>query len=257
MSDKIQQDTSAIDAYTQGVEITSEKRYITGIAKIWSGEAGHQLQPNRFGMDRVTFPGTAFADVDLFNPTRFLEAQDAESPMWASIFTFPMILGDDDRVENLVFDGVIEPLTIRAAASFMSIEMPHPAHAVRGAVMGGNIDQYGGADLVLTVDIYDIDAIIPYVDAPHYQIEASADVLPFTDDRFVRSEPFQAGDDSELVVAMSPLGGSTENYVKFNERSATCGFVYDGNTVIGTDSLAFGGQTYGTTSRARRTAPAQ
>src|SRR3990167_4997598 len=207
--------TSAIDAYTQGVEITSDKRYVSGIAKIWSGEPGHVLKNNRFGMDKVTLPGSAFADLDLFNPTRFLEAQDAASPLWSSILTFPIIVGEDDRIESLSLDGVIEPLTIRSVASFISTEMPYPSHATKGAVMAGNLDQYGGTDLVLTVDVYDIDSIVPYVDADHYQVEASADVLPFIDDRLVRNETFQDGESGTLVVAMSPLGGSTENYVKF------------------------------------------
>ena len=43
---------------------------------------------------------------------------------------------------------------------------------------------------------------------------------------------------------MSMMTGSTDNYIRYDEVSATCGWYYDNNMSVGTDSLAFGGMTY-------------
>lgn len=245
MSESIPHDTSAIDAYTQGVEITSQKRYDAGIAKIWSGEVGHELHTNRFGMDKVTFPGTAFADIDYFNPTRFLEAQDAFSPMWSNILTFPIIVGEDDRVENLNFDGVIEPLSIKRPAAFMSTDSPYEAHGVYGSFGTGNLDMNRASDQVLTVDYYEpSNKIGAFLDSDSHVNDAMAKRLPFLDDRLVRNDVPVLEETTDMIASLSPMSGSTDSYIKHNQRSATCGCVYDGVASIGTDSLAFGGMTY-------------
>jgi hypothetical protein len=236
-------DTSAIDAYTQGVEITSDKRYVAGIAKIWSGEPGHILKNNRFGMDKVTFPGTAFADADLFNPTRFLEAQDAHSSLFSSILTYPMIVGDDDRIESLNFDGVIEPLSIKRPASFTSIDSPYEAHDVYGSFGVGNLDMTRGSDQVYSVDYYEPSKKIgAFLDSRTSFNNQLASRLPFVDIRLIRNDVRE--ETADMNSSLSPMSGSTDGYIKYNQRSATCGSVYDGVAGIGTDSLAFGGMTY-------------
>lgn len=248
-------DTRAIDAYTQGVEITRQSQYDAGLAKIWSGDPGHVMQTNRYGMDRNFFPDPGFADIDLFNPVTFLEAQDAASPLWFNIITFPIITGDNDQLENFNFNGIIEPLAIRPVASFFSTDAPFEAHAVRGSFVGGNLNQINGSDRILTVDYFEptrqVIGFLDMVDMIHdrplngfFRYEFTT-ILPFSDDRIVRNAAPRPGiEPNDMVEAMSLMTGSTDNYVRRNQRSARCGWDYDGATAVGTDSLAFGGMTY-------------
>lgn len=242
-------DTSQIDAYTQGVELTTERRYVAGVAKIWSGEPGHVLKKNRFGMDRNAFPSAAFSDLDFFNPQVFIEAQDAASPLWQNVFSYPIILGDNDQLDSLNFDGVIEPLSIRKPASFTSIEVPFEAHAVYGSFGVGNIDVRRATDQVFTIDVHDvmtsIGAFLDMQDGGGAFLDNNPSrVSAFIDQRLVRNEDRPTFEPSDMVETMSMMTGSTDNYIKHNQRSATCGWVYDNTTKTGTDSLAFGGMTY-------------
>jgi len=67
---------------------------------------------------------------------------------------------------------------------------------------------------------------------------------PFADVRYVRNVPAPATESTSMLNVMSLMTGSTDNYVSYDEVSATCGWYYDNNTSVGTDSLAFGGMTY-------------
>jgi hypothetical protein len=235
--------TSDIDAYTQGVELTTEARYTAGIAKIWSGEPGHVLRRNRFGMDRNTFPNRAFADLDLFSPTTFIRAQNVASPLWSNILSFPIVIGNNDQMDNLNFDGVIEPLSIRRPASFTSIEGPQEAHSVRATYGSGNEDDRGGTELIRIVEIFNpAERLAPYSDDPFTENNI-ARLTPFSDARLVRNDVSTA-DERVMSSALSLMSGSTDGYIRYNQRSATCGFIYDNATVKGTDSLAFGGQIF-------------
>jgi hypothetical protein len=247
-------DTTAADPYTQGVEITRQKQYDAGLAKIWSGEPGHRLATNRYGMDKNFFPNPGFADLDLFDPLTYLRAQEQESPLWVNILTFPIITGDNDQLENFNFNGIIEPLTIRPVAAFFSIEAPFESHAVRGSLVGGNLNQINASDRILSVDYFEPEQeIIGYLDMVdmieghplngYFRFEFTP-LLPFSDDRLVRNVKQESYEPSDMAAAMSLMTGSTDNYVRHNQRSATCGWYYDNNASIGTDSLAFGGMTY-------------
>lgn len=48
----------------------------------------------------------------------------------------------------------------------------------------------------------------------------------------------------DMVSALLVMTSSTENYVPAFFKSAPCGNDYNDNTVIGTDSIAFGGLTH-------------
>lgn len=76
--------------------------------------------------------------------------------------TFPIITSDNDQIENYIFDGIIEPLTIRARASFFSIDVPFEAHEVKGAVMGGNTDTTWASDCIETVYTQDLAENLPF-----------------------------------------------------------------------------------------------
>ena len=259
-------DTSEIDAYRQGVELTQLKHWDKGIAKIHAGEPGHVLRRNRFGMDKNFLHDPRFEEIDYFNPEVFLRAQDYDSPLIFNIITFPIITSDNDQLENLMFDGILEPFTIRAKASFFSIDVPFEAHDVRGAVMGGNTDTTWASDLIQTVYLYDLQQQLPfldqYADAVAFaeqeagQGHASTIVgffrhdkpslAPFSDQRFPRDTVLSTNYDPAMDAALSLMTGSTEGYINLaiGKRSATAGWDYDSNEGVGTDSLTFGGMVY-------------
>lgn len=247
-------DTSAIDAYRQGVELTQIKHFDAGIVKIHAGEPGHQLRRNRFGMDRNFRNDQRFEELDYFNPATFLKTQELLEPLLYNIITFPIITSDNDQIENYIFDGVMEPLTIRSRASFFSIDIPFEAHEVKGAVMGGNTDQSLGSDVIVTVrnntstrsnvpflDMIDMMGSIPM---NGYFMYSKSVIAPFVDVRYSRNVITSSNYDTSMIGAVSLMSGSTDNYIGINKVSSTTGWDYDSNVMIGTDSLAFGGMGY-------------
>lgn len=250
-------ETIEIDGYRQGVEMTQMKHFDAGLVKIHAGEPGHVLRKNRFGMDKNNRPEPRFEELDYFNPITFLRAQEIGDPLLLNILTFPIITGDNDQIENFVFDGVIEPLPIREIASFFSIEVPFQARSVRGALMSGNDDQTAASDLIVSVDYYEpekhqieyidmVDLIgtgsTPHQMAGYFQFDKSKR-RPFDDARFPRNVPIATTYSSEMNAAISLMSGSTDNYISFKQRGSTSGFYYD-NTPVGVDSIAFGGMSY-------------
>lgn len=259
-------DTTAIDGYRQGVEITQQKHFDAGIAKIHAGEPGHVLRRNRYGMDKNFRNDPRFEELDYFSPEKYLRAQDIDSPLYYNIITFPIITSDNDQIENYVFDGIIEPFTIRAKASFFSIEVPFEAHDVKGAIMAGNTDTTFASDVIQTVYLYDLKQQIPfqdqYADAvafPEQEASAThastnvgffthekAPRAPFADARYLRNAVTSSTYDDDMIAALSLMTGSTESYINLaiGKRSATAGWDYDTNSGVGTDSLSFGGMVY-------------
>lgn len=172
-------------------------------------------------------------------------------------------------------NGVIEPLAIRLQPSFFSSDVPVNPHQPLGFVGQGNPDFFNATDQVVTVYYYDTSQHnVPFVDTDLGQsvntydyvvvngvtvtaslssihapvtgamVPSQQSLEPFTDLRYVRNVPPTVYENTALLSALSPMTGSTDNYVAYNQRSATCGWSYDGDTAIGTDSLAFGGMTY-------------
>lgn len=259
-------ETAAIDGYRQGVELTQQKHFDAGIAKIHAGEPGHVLRRNRYGMDKNFRNDPRFEELDYFNPGNFLLAQDLDSPLQFNIITFPIITSDNDQIENFILDGIIEPFTIRARASFFSIDVPFEAHDVKGALMAGNTDTTWASDLIQTVYLYDLKQQQPfldqYADAVAFaeqeagQGHASSIVgffrhdkpvlSSFNDARFPRNTVLSTNYGPDMDAALSLMTGSTEGYINLaiGKRSATSGWDYDSNEGVGTDSLAFGGMVY-------------
>jgi len=144
--------TSEIDSFRQGVEITQEK-YAIGTVKISAGTPGHIVRPVSIGINDLDLISTdSYIEIDYFNPVRYLKAQEPGSSLLNAI-TFPIITSDNNQAENYILNGIIEPLTIRPVISFFSIESPFESHAVRGTFMGGNSDiRKFSSDQILTVD---------------------------------------------------------------------------------------------------------
>ena len=246
-------DTSAIDGYRQGVELTQQKHYDAGTVKIYAGYPGHTLPQSRYGegSNLKTIDNT-YQDKDYFDPQVFLEAQYNEYVDLGNVLTFPIITGDNDQADNYVFDGIIEPFQIREVVSFFSIEMPRPSHTVRGTIMGGNEDSLGGADAVVSISRKSMNEQVPYIDSidmfgsaslPGFFNQESSILEPFDDIRLPGNVVPSASYGNDMIAALSMMSGSTDNYVSSNQQGHATGWQYT-NTPIGVDSIAFGGQLY-------------
>lgn len=256
-------DTSSVDKFRQGVEITQQKHWADGIVKIHAGETDHILRRNTFGQDapqindEPTLGTSWYKDIDYFDPVKYVQAQEFGAYDYITNLTFPIVTSDVDQNENYIFNGVIEPLAIRSVASFFSIYGGgYEASSVKGMVMAGNSDMRLRAELVVHVrknetsynttpflDMIDMIGITPT--AAHFD-DSIPVISPFDDTGGTRETTMAqilSKNASDMQIAINNLKFDTDNYVPTKSVSSTSGFVFD-NTPAGTDSLAFGGMTY-------------
>jgi hypothetical protein len=241
-------DTSAIDPYRQGVELTRIKHFDAGSAvKIHAGEPGHILKKNLYGVDKNFLKQNYYSDLDYFDPVEYILYQES--------VTYPIITHDTDETENYNFNGVIEPLTIRAVAALFSIDVPFEAHSVKGMMMDGNQETAMATSRIQTVftkkENHRLPAWLDLVD-----MMGTAKKIPtiaFFNDEKTFLNPFNdVSTKVQLSINLSEAMNSavlkmnpqTENYVAENEISATYGWTYDDVWSKGTDSIAFGGLGY-------------
>jgi hypothetical protein len=224
-------DTSAIDAYRQGVELTQQKHFDKGVVKIHAGEPGHVIRQNHFGMNKNTRPEPAFEELNVFNPVTFIRTQQPIEP------------------QRLDLDGVIEPFSIREVALFLNVDVPFAARSVKAIMMAGNVDPFLGTDQILTVDEFSERLGQGFLDlgkmfsTEEFFSRTRSPLSPFLDRRLPGNFTPSAAQGTSIRIALSQMNGSTENYINENERSATSGWQYD-NTSVGTDSLNFGGMMH-------------
>lgn len=247
-------DTSAIDAYRQGVELTRQRFFDAGTVKIHAGTPGGRMSVLAYGSGYKNFQrSSAFEELDYFNPVTFINSQNDLSSSATLKISYPIIVGDNDQLENTNFNGIIEPLDIRAVASFFSIEVPFIAHSIKGTLQAGNSDQHMSTDTIMQSISLTVNtaSIIPYVDMVdmfngqvpmngYFQTDKVL-LTPFEDVRYLRNAASQSYS-ADMQSALSPLTGSTDNFVGIDKKSASAGFVYGDASV--TDSVAFGGMTY-------------
>lgn len=241
-------DISATDTWTQGVELTSQRRYDAGVVKIWSGEPAHSMLKQWFGMDRNYGLEQPHKDIDLFDPVLYVESQMSASVSGSGfsnvpLYTFPIVTGDSDQYENFQTDGIIEPLTIRSRVAFFSIETPFESHEIKGTLQSGNSNILLGSDVVTTIRQFEPEKpFIPFLD----MVDSIAGIqLPgfFITDQTVMA-PF-IDVDSDFTNDLEPgFRPSEDSYVTYYEEAATAGFVYEFNGVKNVDSIAFGGMIY-------------
>lgn len=240
------------DAYAQGVELTRQEQFDAGPVKIWSGNPGHVLIKNGFGM-----PSDMYEDVVTFNDRGLLDPVEyvKENKNIPTQQQFHIIDGND-RVESISYDGVIEPLRIRRPISSFSSTAPQFPNVFSMSNMGGNVDVENGSDAVLSVDYYDvvknfhIPSYTDRVDVAQFVNNTRSNVKfsttkisPFIDVIYSRNV-HDENVDASVENALGQMSPSTDNYVSYEQRSGCCGWTFDGNTTIGTDSIAFGGRTY-------------
>jgi hypothetical protein len=281
-------DTAAIDEFRQGVSIlTNKHKYSSMLFKLSSGQQrrnghpDHYVEQREFGQPKAHLDGMAFNDIEgKFVPYVWDAPGDIQIINNTDTQQYPVVY-----VENLVdpsrFDGVIEPLTIRYAVTNNAIDSPFHAHDIRGDVMGGNGNQFQGADLIIN-DIKLKENIKQ--DAQKYVDDerggGAAPIIndnPFYDanertekDGVVVAKPGFVSDtrntdvtfnDTQRIIAITIAGDDPDPAVTTDDfmieidnasgrqrytdliKSAQSGFVYSNNAKLGTDSLAFGGLT--------------
>jgi hypothetical protein len=233
-------DTSEIDAYRQGVELRLPKHYEQGVVKIHSGETDHVLKQQWFGMGDKWWKDAFFTDKQEFRTILFASS---------STYEFPTTLAFDENLEvGTAHDGVIEPFEIRdVVESSTSSSLFHVANA---AVMAGNVDINDASDAIVTVydpaqrDHKEFFDVRGELERQSTYDDARSDVEPFNDRRLTSNFTLSSSVDVGMIAALSPMTGSTMNYIAPWQVSSTCGWSFDYNSSIGTDSLAFGGMTY-------------
>jgi hypothetical protein len=195
-----------------------------------------------------------FEEIDRFDPVAYVQAQYVAYALGISL-TWKTVLDDADSLETSLLDGILEPFSIRVLPSFWSGGTPNDTHKVRGAFMDGNEDTTTASDFVQTVYVYDVNVEqVPFTDKTllvdgtivmngNFRSDRAVKQA-FIDARYVGNVSSSYNRSSVMTEALSLMSGSTENYVNYKERSATCGWEYDRNGAVGTDSLSFGGMTY-------------
>jgi hypothetical protein len=237
-------DTSAFDAWRQGVELTQEKFYANGsIVKIHSGESNSVMATLNYGAAVITITSDAsYTDINQYDVIEHISTND--------INYAPPPFNDD--ISLISESGVVEPITIRNVVTFASLYGKYEPHAVRGNVESGNHNLYNNSDVqVFEYERKEQQARLPYTDYTvtigNLKLEAFEsvpivnDVPPYDDSQSPSAVFSNAKDDPTLRdYAWYSLDPASDTYVPNNKTSCTKGYswlTFDGSNV---DSLAFG-----------------
>jgi hypothetical protein len=182
--------SSSLDTYKNGIEITLDKHWTTGLAKITSGNPGHLTFPLAYGVNQSDLSVTLntyftsskdssgnsvfFLAQEQFNsssidnsgnvrrllndrPLGFYEIEvydpvDYIKSADKSKFTYPIITSDSNQTENFILNGIIEPFPIRPVISKFSINFPFEPQGTRGSFGSGNESTSMSSDQVKTID---------------------------------------------------------------------------------------------------------
>lgn len=195
VSATIGSDTTAIDAFRQGVEITTDAHRYSGIYKMSAGTDDHSLPQNEFGQTVELEPVLAFVDHVGYEKSTFMSGG----------LTLPFPLDEMRGGFAELMDGVLEPLAVRLVAAHATVDFPVDAHAIRASLQAGNADIGDKTDVVVSIRPVFDPGSSPFFDAQ----ETFGDVaLPgFVSDVERRIEPY---DDVKrvLVVKNFPTGST-------------------------------------------------
>jgi hypothetical protein len=241
-------DTKLIDGFRQGVEITQYSHFYAGNSiRIHAGEPGHVIRKNFYGADRNFLRQNHFKELEYYDALKYINFEQ--------IITYPLVTHDSDETENYNFNGVIEPLSIRAVAALYSIDVPFEAHSIKGMMMDGNSDITTSTSRISNIklkkenykiqpwlDLIDMMGTVKKIPTMAYFNDDKSYINPFNDS--LNKVQLSTNLPQDMLDDALKLVGSTENYISENEISAGCGWMYDDVTTKGTDSLAYGGLGY-------------
>lgn len=258
-------DTSGVDSFRQGVELTHTKHFTAGVAKIWSGWENHEQPQLIFGQSVAHDQETAFEDSLRYDSQDYL--------------TLPKT--DKIRIERIegemlrrLMDGSLDPFSVRSGSLDGG---PVPSRGFKGAIMDGNLNEFLESDQIVTEYTAGLTgsafAAPPFVDGVEVlarttymtgtvQLPHSAVTTAFSD-TITNSPSSKVG----LMMAMSMSSDHLAARFRLNpsasaERvgrgklSMPSGFSF-GNSSRGIDSVAFGGQTFTNVVRERDFRPSR
>lgn len=217
-------DTTLIDGYRQGVEITNERHYARGFIKIHSGEPGSRLLKSNLGSNNNTS-----------NDVFFEEANT---------------LAEKFKDDNFVYNGVLEPLVIRDVVSF-KVNQKDVIHSLKATLQSGNEGMNIGSDIIVDsfINLKTFE-FIPFSDEFRINNFTNNNLQSF--DMHGENDEIRTTTSSPYVDQNIPtLEGITINslstYVELNNNSSLKRFTVSGwdfESGLGTDSITFGGLTY-------------
>lgn len=232
-------DTFQIDGWRQGVEIRQQKHFDAGTVKIHAGEKGHVLKEASIGKNAVD---------DLSHDNVYVDIrtyQDVKEFIKDGQRTHVIIKNIDGNGSIM---GVLEPISKKrklvTAVDSDGILLKQ-SNVVYGTYGNGNENAKHANDQVVSVHVFDLSKhVIAYHDrkTPELFIDPRSN----TNNVVVYSDIINQDSNNNVAMnnAMRLMSGSTDNYVTSKEVSGACGFYYDNNVSVGTDSIAFGGMTY-------------
>lgn len=147
-------DTSDIDGYRQGVEITTIKHFDAGTIKIHAGEPGHVVRQTTIGLNHVYHTSRAFKDGGGVDPTQFIGSTSSISRQVTAqpfISVPPPTELSSLEFEKYLYDGVIDFLGARRRDVMLRTITPTDTRGVRGEIQDGNIDEAGGTNQIVTI----------------------------------------------------------------------------------------------------------
>jgi hypothetical protein len=231
--------------YVQGVEMNKQAMYDQGIVKIWSGDPGHQLKPCVFGQsDDCSFNGViepfSIRPIVFFLTGALFGAHEPRAGL--SDGNDDLFYGNDRilTVDYYSPSAMVTPFADQ-------VDILNPGTVMSGTWSSGSWTgpaPYQGTWLGQgTFTPIDVPVGVP-LNNEYYQFDF-ATIIPYVDQALNRNAtPNDVDEPADMVRALAHMVGSTNNYIRYDERSATCGWSYDNTVTVGTDSLAFGGMTY-------------
>jgi hypothetical protein len=243
--------TSQIDQYRQGIELTTQKYYDTGMVKIHAGEQGHILNPIYIGNDiDIIFrkDDMSFSELDSFNPVTYIQNQE-----------FPTVINDGNLSLFYGLNGIVEPLTIRDCITFKNIELPYTIHSIKASMTNAAQDNFLASSEIVSCDYLIHDNNPAYIDSGDNNCSIDQSIIlnenrsitqPFIDQKIPKNIPFSNTTQSDLGAALCQQLTTTssystnDSYIRYNQSTAAMGFIYDNVQGVGTDSITFGGMTY-------------
>jgi len=233
--------TTAYDRFRQGI-YRYKLNIIKGIAPTVGPElTGSIIIQNTFGQPKTHDDVGVFEDDDRYNASVYIN----------NLSGFAVYLDQ--------MDGVIEPFTIRADASFTTIESPYLARSIKGEFGNGNSDFYRRHDQAECVFPIEAPLIIaPFEDASDYMGDTQSASVPlpgFSSTKQAALRPFKEVklednkksivfehevSGSDMISALNAMNPSTDSFLDNETKSARTGFTYT-NAPQGVDSVAFGG----------------
>lgn len=283
--------SSSIDAYKNGVEITQNRHWVAGIAKISAGTPGHLYDKSHYGISELDINSIAdnyaidafdnryvkinafdnrYVEIDVFDPIVYLEKKTNK-------FVYPLVTSDSNELENYILNGIIEPFPIRPVISNFSINFPFEPQSIKGQFGVGNVNWRSATDSVESVYAYEPSRVNSafFLDAADVKKMSSGTGTsgsvpigppdgyfnpdenfnsPFVDFVDPRNESIDSSYDLELISAVSVMTGSSindESYISRKEKSATNGFDCEYSSQ-GVDSLAYRNLTWNPSNRDNR-----